>query len=154
MSVSIFPCGSRVALTQTFPHQLHNNPSRRTLALGEPARFAQRLPRAFLVDLHKERNLWVCRVRLVWHVERALVVAKARGTEGDIDGKRRTRIELPDFPSPDSSERSCSLKTASSVSALSRGKGCSSGIALLRRLALPSGDSLMVVDQLHNGQRA
>ena len=140
--VSIFPA-VKGGIEATFPHQLHNDPPEDSRP-WRTGKVCTTTPESVLGRLAQREEPLGLEGRLVWNVQRALWWIKfaAEGTLA-LDG---APFELPDFPILDSlafvfSEDRTSYR-------LFLDEGCRSGTAQLRRLPLPSGDTL-VVDQFH-----
>ena len=145
--VSIYPATDG-GIDQTFPHQLFNDlpsgprPWRTgkictTTPWSIRERLGQRSEPLGLVD------------RLVWHVQRALLWIECASTGNlAIDGDP---FELPDFPTRNPS-RFVFSEDQSSLQPF-RDARQKRGLALLRRIALPAGDTFFV-DQFQTDQGA
>ena len=139
-SVSIYPA-AQGGITQTFPHQLHNSPPENSCP-WRTGKICTTTPESVLGRLAQREEPLGLQDRLVWHVERALWWLEF-AAEGTLT-ENGAPYELPDFPSRGSLRFVFSEDPSSDRLPEGRGR---SGIALLRRLALPSGDTL-IVDQL------
>ena len=144
--VSVYPA-VRGGIKQTFPHQLHNEPPEDSRP-WRTGKICSTTPESVLGRLAQREEPLDLEGRLVWHVQRVLWWGKlaAEGTLA-VDG---APYELPDFPSLDSLRFVFSEDQTSHRPFL--GESCRSGIAPLRRLAIPSGDTL-VVDQFQKDNR-
>lgn len=139
-NVSIFPA-VRGGTEQTFPHQLHNGPPEDSRP-WRTGKICTTTPESVLGRLTQREEPLGLEPRLVWHVQRALWWIKFAAEETlAVDGDP---FELPDFPTLDSL-RFVFSEDRTSYQLFLDG-GCRSGTAPLRRLPLPSGDTL-VVDQ-------
>lgn len=143
-SISIYPAVNG-GFTETYPHQRHNG-----LAVDSrpwrTGRICTTTPQSVLGRLSQREEPLRLEERLTWHVERALwwtklASAGALTTDGDP-------YELPDFP-PTSSLRFAFSEDAASFPTLYDGRH-RSGLARLRRLALPAQD-ILALDQIETG---
>ena len=143
--VSIYPAEDG-GITQTFPHQLHNESSEGSRPWRR-GKICTTTPENVLGRLSQSEEPLGLEDRLIWHVQRALLWIKL-ASQGKLaeDG---APYELPHFPSRDAprfvfSEDKTSLQ-------LFQGKGHRSGLARLRRLELPAGD-IFVIDQFQGNR--
>ena len=136
--VSIYPA-AHGGITETFPHQLHNNPpeGNRPWRTGK---ICTTTPGSILGRLAQNEEPLGLEDRLVWHVERALWWVQL-ASEGSLAGNRDL-YELPDFPSQDSIQFVFSEDQTSHQLLLDGTH--KSGLARLRRLALAAGTALAV----------
>lgn len=139
--VSIYPAVNG-GITETFPHQLYNDlPG--DLRPWRTGKICTTTPERVLGRLARSEEPLGLEDRLIWHVQRALWWI-AFASEGTLTANEAP-FELPDFPDRNPlrfvfSEDRASFQVISS-------KRHRSGLARLRRLKLPAGDTL-VVDQL------
>ena len=143
--VSIYPAEDG-GITQTFPHQLHNESSEGSRP-WRTGKICTTTPESMLGRLSQSEEPLGLEDRLIWHVQRASLWIKL-ASEGKLaeDG---APYELPHFPSRGTprfafSEDKTSLQ-------LLQGKGHRSGLAPLRRLELPAGD-VFVIDQFQGNR--
>ena len=136
--VSIYPAAVG-GIKATFPHQLHNDPPEDSRP-WRTGKICTTTPESVLGRLAQSEEPLGLEDRLVWHVHRALWWIKL-AAEGKLAGGGAP-YELPGFPSLDSL-RFVFSEDQTSHRLLLDGK-CRSGIAPLRRLALPSGDTFVV----------
>ncbi len=140
--VSIYPAMNG-GIEQTFPHQLYNAPAKDSLP-WRTGQICTTTPESVLGRLAQRDEPLSLEARLIWHVERALLWITL-ASEGRL-AANGVLFELPDFPDGKVLRFAFSEDQGSFQSILNENHR--SGLARLRRLPLPAGDTL-VVDQFH-----
>ena len=141
--VSICPAMNG-GIEQTFPHQRYNAPAKNSLP-WRTGKICTTTPESVLGRLAQRDEPLSLEARLIWHVERALlwITLASEGRLAAIGAP----FELPDFPGGNALR--FVFSEDQSFSQFCPNENHRGGLAQLRRLTLPAGDTL-VVDQFQS----
>ncbi len=145
--VSIYPAMNG-GIEQTFPHQRYNAPSEKSCP-WRAGKICTTTPESVLGRLAQREEPLGLEARLIWHVERALLWITL-ASEGAL-AANDAPFELPDFPGGNALR--FVFSEDQSFFQPFPNENHRSGLARLRRLTLPAGDTF-VVDQFqsHTGK--